>query len=244
MRNQLNLHSQRIKEMMLDFKKIEQELIRNSKKHHLEMKRNAQKKQLEIINEAKRKKEEIIRKNLQEEKKMFEEMKRNKRNIQRNSFDITRNNNHINPRNLQPMNNQTRIANIIRVNQLFENQNQRRRFNGQSDQNIINNFINNIIENISEQNNERDNLEMQNYLDMYNNKDYKKIEEMMQEIEITDEIINKQESKQCLICLDDYVIKEKICYLPCFHFFHSLCIKSWIKRSNKCPLCKNIIKFD
>ena len=50
--------------------------------------------------------------------------------------------------------------------------------------------------------------------------------------------------KECSICLEEYSLEEKICYLPCFHYFHSECIKNWTKKSNRCPLCNNEIKFE
>ena len=57
-------------------------------------------------------------------------------------------------------------------------------------------------------------------------------------------MMDKSESKECVICLDDYKIGCKISYLPCFHFFHSLCIKNWIQQTKRCPICKIDIKFD
>ena len=70
-----------------------------------------------------------------------------------------------------------------------------------------------------------------------------KLIELLEEVEITDEIFSKLKTKSCNICLDEYKIKDKISYLPCFHFFHYNCIKKWIENSKKCPLCNNEIKF-
>ena len=114
------------------------------------------------------------------------------------------------------------LANIMLANQLRPNNN---------NNNIRENEIN--IESV---NNNLNNLRI--------NEENKKIEELLQDFKLTEEILSKIDNKQCLICLDDYQIDENICYLPCFHLFHSICIKSWIKKSNKCPLCKNIIKLD
>ena len=63
----------------------------------------------------------------------------------------------------------------------------------------------------------------------------------IEELEI-DEKFNHDieiEKNKCIICLDNYKIHDKISYLPCLHLFHSGCIKEWLKRSNKYPLCKN-----
>ena len=67
---------------------------------------------------------------------------------------------------------------------------------------------------------------------------------MLEEIKITQDIINKAETKECTICLDEYVVNEQISYLTCFHFFHSSCIKKWVKNSKKCPLCNIEVKFE
>ena len=66
----------------------------------------------------------------------------------------------------------------------------------------------------------------------------------LEDIEITEQILNKSNTKTCVICQQDYNIMEKICYLPCFHFYHSQCIRQWVQTSNICPICKNEINFD
>ena len=42
----------------------------------------------------------------------------------------------------------------------------------------------------------------------------------------------------CSICLDDVVDMENISKLSCRHHFHTNCIKLCLKRSRKCPLCR------
>ena len=70
------------------------------------------------------------------------------------------------------------------------------------------------------------------------------INQLIEEVEITGKAFDKFENKNCVICLENYSIGEKICYLPCFHFFHSLCIKNWITKSKKCPMCNIEIKLN
>ena len=84
-----------------------------------------------------------------------------------------------------------------------------------------------------------------NLIDRLNNIDKSSLNEVnsneIEELEIDDKmieniLINKD---KCIICLNNYIIHDKISYLSCLHLFHSRCIKEWLKISNKCPLCKN-----
>ncbi|ORY95371.1 hypothetical protein BCR43DRAFT_492885 [Syncephalastrum racemosum] len=43
----------------------------------------------------------------------------------------------------------------------------------------------------------------------------------------------------CPVCLDDFVLHEAICELPCSHLFHERCIFPWLKATGgPCPLCR------
>ncbi len=66
--------------------------------------------------------------------------------------------------------------------------------------------------------------------------------EKLEEIELNEQSKNKEENK-CGICLEIFSIGDKVSYLPCFHYFHSSCIKNWIRVKNKCPFCNNTISF-
>ena len=78
-----------------------------------------------------------------------------------------------------------------------------------------------------------------NLLPINNNEN--EISNKLEEIELNQQFKNKEEEK-CAICLEVFSIGDKISYLPCFHFFHSSCIKNWIRIKNKCPFCNNVIK--
>ena len=45
----------------------------------------------------------------------------------------------------------------------------------------------------------------------------------------------------CPICIEEFVEKERIRTLPCFHIYHVRCIDRWLKRNAKCPICKHIV---
>ena len=96
------------------------------------------------------------------------------------------------------------------------------------------------------ENNEKRMTEIEAILNNINNNFYtfpikENSNELIEELEIDEKLIHniEIEKNKCIICLNNYKIHDKISYLPCLHIFHCGCIKEWLKRSNKCPLCKN-----
>ena len=51
------------------------------------------------------------------------------------------------------------------------------------------------------------------------------------------EKLKNSNNERCLICLDNFIIKNQVLYLPCSHLFHSFCIMRWLLQNNKCPIC-------
>ena len=49
---------------------------------------------------------------------------------------------------------------------------------------------------------------------------------------------------KCPICLQKYKGSDIIKEFTCKHIFHKNCIFKWLKKSNKCPLCKHDITED
>lgn len=47
-----------------------------------------------------------------------------------------------------------------------------------------------------------------------------------------------RERGSCVICLNDFKIKDKAKELICTHAFHERCIDNWLTRARECPLCK------
>jgi len=70
------------------------------------------------------------------------------------------------------------------------------------------------------------------------------ITKMLEEIELTEDMLDKNKEKECVICLEQFSPGDIISYLPCFHLYHFICIKNWIEKKNKCPLCNSEIKFE
>ena len=56
---------------------------------------------------------------------------------------------------------------------------------------------------------------------------------------------NNETPKNCSICLEEYLLDDKIIRIKCNHIFHTNCLEQWniisTKPSNivRCPLCNN-----
>ena len=66
-------------------------------------------------------------------------------------------------------------------------------------------------------------------------------DEILEEKEFDEEANEKDKGEKCAICLENFDIGNKVCYLPCLHFYHSFCIKNWLKIKGKCPLCNKAL---
>ena len=69
------------------------------------------------------------------------------------------------------------------------------------------------------------------------NKDYETIMKFIPVWEVRE---NKRSdnNNNCIICLYDFNIGDKIAALPCLHVFHFDCIKHWLNNELSCPVCK------
>ncbi|XP_010416196.1 PREDICTED: probable E3 ubiquitin-protein ligase RHG1A isoform X1 [Camelina sativa] len=48
------------------------------------------------------------------------------------------------------------------------------------------------------------------------------------------------EDRKCIICQDEYEVKDEVGKLKCGHRFHIHCVKQWLVRKNSCPVCKTM----
>ena len=69
------------------------------------------------------------------------------------------------------------------------------------------------------------------------------LSQYFEETELTQSILDKGKQKSCSICLEDFKVGDKIMYLPCFDYYHSKCIETWVHNSDRCPLCNTEIKI-
>ncbi|PWA71943.1 zinc finger, RING/FYVE/PHD-type [Artemisia annua] len=44
--------------------------------------------------------------------------------------------------------------------------------------------------------------------------------------------------KKCVICLEEFELKEVVMVTPCNHIFHEDCILPWVKSHGRCPVCR------
>ena len=76
--------------------------------------------------------------------------------------------------------------------------------------------------------------------DLIRESHYNEVLNDLKEVELNEKLINDEENN-CPICLENYSMDNKVICLPCSHYFHSSCIKNWIRIKNECPYCKNPI---
>lgn len=46
-----------------------------------------------------------------------------------------------------------------------------------------------------------------------------------------------KKNRECVICMIEFVIGDRVRYLPCMHTYHTDCIDDWLMRSFTCPSC-------
>ncbi|XP_042562438.1 RING finger protein 122-like [Clupea harengus] len=52
--------------------------------------------------------------------------------------------------------------------------------------------------------------------------------------------LNLQE-ETCVVCLEDFRIKDELGVLPCQHTFHKRCLGKWLQVRGVCPMCNYLI---
>jgi hypothetical protein len=203
-----------------EIKEIQKERMRRFKEN--------QKQQMELLKEENKLREEIRKENYRIFKERMKEHMKQRRDRIQSAFQNNRRNHY------------NELGNLFFIDNDFNDN------NNDNDNNInyINDdnyfYNNNIFNDYDDFLPDEDN---NNIINNYEEEPSNEIVKKLEEIEITNGIIEKAETKECPICLMEYSANNKICYLPCFHFFHSKCIKNWCKQSKKCPLCNINIDF-
>uniref|UniRef100_A0A915EJR7 RING-type domain-containing protein n=1 Tax=Ditylenchus dipsaci TaxID=166011 RepID=A0A915EJR7_9BILA len=57
------------------------------------------------------------------------------------------------------------------------------------------------------------------------------------------EVSEKQvdDAAQCVTCMDNFKVNEKVARLDCEHIYHQQCIMPWLRLHNTCPLCRSVV---
>ena len=129
--------------------------------------------------------------------------------------------------------------NDIDIENLFENQNNINEINDEED-------IFHLDNDIELNNNRNNHIHAHTHINHHHKRRKSKgINNLylLEESKINDETLIKTDIQNCSICLENYKRGDKITYLPCFHLYHSKCIKKWLKCSKKCPLCKKEVNL-
>lgn len=67
----------------------------------------------------------------------------------------------------------------------------------------------------------------------------KSFRDMLPTIIFDESVAAMLEDTQCVVCLGDYQMNEKLHRLPvCGHAFHLDCIDQWLSKNTTCPLCR------
>ena len=184
--------------------------------------------------------------NIDEDNNMLEEIQKNDNNNRisnyfhslRNDFYNLRNNAHFVENNIHVLNNDVHnLSNDVHniSNDVHKLSNEVH--NLSNDVHEVRNKVNTLFNNINLLfNNIISNEDSNKETSQNKNINY---DEILEEKEFDEEAIKKDKDEKCAICLENFNIGNKVCYLPCLHVYHSFCIKNWLKIKEKCPLCNN-----
>ena len=170
------------------------------------------------------------------------------------------NNNNINNSNVN--------RRVIEIHNYGQNNNPRgnvqviNNYNNFDDFNNVLNQLNDFGININLNNNQNNNRNVNNDMDINQSSnlnaginpgqlsdfDKKKQDLFLEMDEYQYKHIQKYDSRRetsCAICIEDFKGTDIIkAFYKCEHIFHKNCLKSWLKRSNLCPLCKHDLTED
>ena len=71
----------------------------------------------------------------------------------------------------------------------------------------------------------------------------KRVLENLTKTLVTPEDLTNDETKDCVICLEEFTSGEEVVKLTCGHLFHEECILGWLKINCTCPMCRLELGF-
>jgi len=57
-------------------------------------------------------------------------------------------------------------------------------------------------------------------------------------VKVTKEMMGDNGKAECRICMDDVALDDEVSQLPCKHWFHEQCVKTWLGEHDTCPHCR------
>ncbi|CAO3656171.1 unnamed protein product [Mucor hiemalis] len=67
------------------------------------------------------------------------------------------------------------------------------------------------------------------------------VDEAIPVIDWSDETKNEFKDESCLVCLDEFALKQPVRVLKCHHVFHRECVDRWLcEAHNSCPVCRGV----
>jgi hypothetical protein len=67
------------------------------------------------------------------------------------------------------------------------------------------------------------------------------VDEAIPAVDWSDDTKKELKDDQCLVCLDEFDLKQSVRILRCHHVFHKECVDRWLcEAHNSCPVCRRI----
>jgi hypothetical protein len=67
------------------------------------------------------------------------------------------------------------------------------------------------------------------------------VDESIPVIDWSDDTKRQFKDDSCLVCLDEFTLKQPVRILKCHHIFHRECVDRWLcEAHNSCPVCRGV----
>ncbi|XP_003724488.1 RING finger protein 24 [Strongylocentrotus purpuratus] len=56
------------------------------------------------------------------------------------------------------------------------------------------------------------------------------------------EYSKKMTNDACAVCLEEFILGERVGQCPCKHNFHTVCVSRWLDSHETCPICQTRVR--